>query len=144
MHGLIIAQAAVTLVIVGMILTIQQVHYPLFAKVGVANFAAYEAAHKARITALVMPLMTLELAIASALALFTPAEIPRWSAFAGLALVLAIWFSTFFVQAQKHAILARGWDVHAHASLVASNWIRTSIWISRGALTVWWLFSIGT
>ena len=67
MQALIVANAAVTLMLVGLILTIQVVHYPLFARVGAAGFAAYEAAHSARITVLVMPLMGLEVLLSIAI-----------------------------------------------------------------------------
>jgi len=144
MRTLVIANATATLILVGLILTIQWVHYPLFGKVGAADFAAYEAAHSARITALVLPLMALELALAVGIMIYTPPAIPRWSAVAGLALVAAIWFSTFFLQVPQHGILGRGWNADAHAALVATNWVRTVAWALRGALCVWWLFLIGS
>jgi hypothetical protein len=138
----VIAQVAVTLVLVGLILTVQLVHYPLFARVGAPGFAAYEAEHSSRITWLVLPLMFSELALASWLAFATPPALPRWSAWLGLGLVVLIWLSTFFVQVPQHAILGRGWDARAHAVLVATNWIRTVAWIARGGLGVWWLFAL--
>lgn len=143
MDALVIGHAAVTLMLVGLILTIQIVHYPLFEKVGAAEFPAYEAAHSIRITVLVMPLMVAELALALAIAFHTPPTIPQWSAWAGLALVISIWGSTFFLQVPAHAILGRGWNVAAHARLVATNWLRTVAWVLRGGLGVWWLFAIG-
>lgn len=76
----VIAQVAVTLVLAGLILTVQLVHYPLFAWVGASGFAAYEAEHSRRITWLVLPLMFSELALASWLAFATPPGLPRWSA----------------------------------------------------------------
>lgn len=138
----VIAQVAVTLVLVGLILTVQLVHYPLFARVGAPGFAAYEAEHSARITALVLPLMFSELALASWMAFTTPPGLPRWSAWVGLGLVASIWLSTFCLQVPQHAILGRGWDARAHAALVATNWIRTVAWVARGGLGVWWLFAL--
>jgi hypothetical protein len=143
-EALLVWHAAVTLVLVGLILTIQIVHYPLFAKVGAAEFPAYEAAHSIRITVLVMPLMGIELLLAAVLAFFTPPAIPPWSAWTGLALVVAIWLSTFFLQVPQHAILGRGWDAQAHASLIATNWVRTIAWTLRGGLAVWWVFALVT
>jgi hypothetical protein len=144
MQTLVIGHAVVTWILVGLILTVQCVHYPLFAKVGAAEFAAYEAAHSTRITWLVMPLMCIELAVAAALAYSTPAAIPQWSAYAGLALVISIWLSTFLLQVPQHAILARGWDAQAHAVLVATNWLRTIAWLLRGGVGAWWVFAIVT
>lgn len=142
LQSLVIGHAAVTWVLVGLILTVHFVHYPLFAKVGAAGFAAYEAAHSTRITRLVMPLMCIELAAAMALVFATPAAIPRWSAQVGLALVVAIWTSTLFWQVPQHAVLARGWDARAHATLVATNRVRTIAWLLRGGLGIWWVSAI--
>jgi hypothetical protein len=142
LHTILIAQVAVSLVLVGLILTIQLVHYPLFARVGAEGFAAYEADHARRITWLVLPLMTGELVLAVWLAIAAPPVVPRWSAWLGLALVAAIWISTFFAQVPQHAILARGFDPRAHAALVAGNWLRVACWLARGALGVWWLLRV--
>ena len=49
----LLAHVASSLFMVGMIWTIQVVHYPLFALVGTDQFTAYEAAHSSRITALI-------------------------------------------------------------------------------------------
>ena len=59
----LLAQAATTLPLVGLIWTIQLVHYPLFDGVGAEGFAAYERRHAAAITWLVAPLMLGELAV---------------------------------------------------------------------------------
>jgi hypothetical protein len=137
--SVLIAQVAVTLVLVGLILTVQVVHYPLFAKVGATGFADYQHEHARRIGWLVVPLMTAELALAAALAFAPPAPLPPWSAWLGLALAAGIWLSTFGAQVPQHAVLARGFDARAHAALVRGNWIRTAAWLARGALGVWWL-----
>jgi hypothetical protein len=58
----------------------------------------------------------------------------------GLALIAAIWLSTFFVQVPLHGRLAR--DGHSAAvvdSLVRSNWIRTIAWTARAILAAWML-----
>jgi hypothetical protein len=142
LEAVVIAQVVLTLVLVGLILTIQVVHYPLLAAVGPSHFAAYHAEHARRISLLVVPLMTAELTLAAWLAVETPAFVPRWSAWLGLALAAAIWLSTFLAQIPRHAVLARGFDACAHAALVAGNWIRTAGWIARGALGCWWLLRI--
>lgn len=142
MEALVVAQVALTLALVGLILTVQIVQYPLFAAVGAAGFASYHAAHSRRISLLVVPLMTAELALAAWLAVETPAFVPRWSAWLGLALVAAIWLSTFLAQVPQHAVLARGFEPRAHAALVAGNWIRTASWLARGVLGCWWLLRI--
>ncbi len=136
MNALVLAHAAATLAMVGVILVVQLVHYPLFDHVDVARFAAFEAQHSRRITYIVLPLMGLELVTALALAAARPAWLPAWMAWAGLALVGVIWLSTAVVQVPLHRALASGFDATAHARLVATNWIRTLAWLVRAALVV--------
>lgn len=118
----------------GLIWTMQIIHYPLFARV--ADLGGYET-ENIRITAwLVMPPMAVELVIAAALALRTPQQIPRGEAWAGLALVVAIWLSTFFFQAPRHVLLTHGADAQVISFLIATNWIRTIAWTARGGIAL--------
>jgi len=135
----LLVHAVVTLVLVGLILTIQIVHYPLFAHVGSDRLPAYASIHATRITLLVLPRMAIELAFAAWIGLAPPATVPPWSARLGLALVVTIWLSTFLLQVPQHEVLRRAWDASAHRALVRSNWIRTVAWCSRGALATWWI-----
>ena len=48
-----LANAAVACALTGLIWTIQVVHYPLFARVGEAEWRAYEREHQRRITLVV-------------------------------------------------------------------------------------------
>jgi hypothetical protein len=137
--GLLVANAACAWFLAGLIWTIQLVHYPLFAKVGRDGFAAYESAHSRMITPLVGPVMLAELALAIALVAMRPRAVPAWAAWTLLALVGAVWLSTFAVQVPAHGTLARGFDAEAHARLVATNWIRTAAWTARAAILAWLL-----
>ena len=114
----------------GLIWTIQVVHYPLFAEVGTAQFAAYEQAHQESIVWLVMPLMLAELATAIWLALADPSATRA----VGLALVLTIWCSTALVQVPLHTKLSKAFEPAGHARLVRTNWVRTWAWSVRCAL----------
>ncbi|GHF42619.1 hypothetical protein HNQ07_002099 [Deinococcus metalli] len=136
---LLVLHAAVTWVLVGLILTIQVVHYPLFARVGAAGYAEYQREHVTRITWLVAPLMLAELATGAALALRPPPTVPAASAALGLALIVMIWLSTAAVQAPVHGRLSHGFDAALHTRLVTSNWARTVLWLARGVLVGWWL-----
>jgi hypothetical protein len=137
---LVIFHAAVTWVLLGLILTIQTVHYPLFAQVGDAGWPAYEREHQTRITWLVGPLMLAELLSAGWLAWYPPVGLPVWSLWLGLALALAIWVSTGLVQSPLHGRLSVRFDARLHARLVGSNWLRTLAWGLRGGLCVWWMW----
>ena len=136
---LLIVHAALTWALVGLILTIQVVHYPLFARVGVAGYATYQREHVTRITWLVAPLMGAELGTGAWLALHPPASLPAASAVLGLGLIGLIWLSTALVQSPTHGRLAAGFDPTWHARLVSTNWWRTVAWLARGVLVGWWL-----
>ncbi len=128
-----------TLVMVGVIWTIQVVHYPLFAGVGEDGWGAYQAQHQARITLVVGPTMLVELITAIWLVVDRPAAFPPWAVVLGAALVGLIWASTAFVQVPLHNALGGTFDAESHARLVATNWIRTAAWTVRGGLVLWLL-----
>jgi hypothetical protein len=133
---LLLAHAAVTLAMTGVIWFVQIVHYPLFARAGATGFAAYAAEHGARTTWVVAPLMLLELAAALRIAWSPPAGVGRALALAGLVLALAIWASTAFVQVPRHDALRAGFDADVHRSLVRTNWLRTALWTARAGLAL--------
>ena len=137
MSAAFLIHLGVTLALVGLIWIVQVVHYPLFAGVGAGGWAAYEAAHQARITLVVGPLMVAELATAVWLVLAPPAGVPAWAVLVGAGLVGVIWASTAFVQVPLHSALGGAFDADTHARLVATNWIRTVAWTARGGLVLW-------
>ncbi|GGJ67978.1 hypothetical protein [Deinococcus aquiradiocola] len=140
---LLVTHAALTWALVGLILTIQVVHYPLFARVGTGGYAAYQQEHVTRITWLVAPLMLAELGTGAALVLFRPPALPAVSVWLGLALIVLIWGSTALVQSPTHGQLAAGFDAALHARLVRTNLLRTVLWVARGVLAGWWLLRWG-
>lgn len=140
MGPLVWGHLAVTLVLVGLIWTIQLVHYPLMGMVGAESFPAYHAAHSARITLLVGPLMVAEALSALLLALHPPEGLSGRACWLGLGLVAVIWLSTALVQVPAHETLGRSFDAGVHAWLVRSNWVRTLAWSARGGLWLWWVF----
>ncbi|CAM3218575.1 DUF1772 domain-containing protein [Deinococcus saxicola] len=133
---LLVIHAALTWALVGLILTIQLVHYPLFSRVGAGGYAAYQREHITRITWLVAPLMLAELATEAALVLRPPA--PLSAASAGLGLVILIWVSTAVAQSPVHGRRTTGFDAALHARLVTTNWLRTVLWLLRGSLVGGW------
>lgn len=136
---LLVVHAAITWVLAGLILTIQMVHYPLFARVGESGYAAYQREHVRRITGLVAPLMLAELATGAALLFRPPPLVSSASAALGLALIILIWISTALLQSPAHGRLAHGFDQKEHARLVKTNWARTLLWLGRGLLVGWWV-----
>ncbi|RDI95806.1 hypothetical protein DV704_05915 [Meiothermus sp. QL-1] len=134
---LLLFHLACTWALVGLIWTIQVVHYPLFERVGPEHFPAYEAAHARRITWVVGPLMLFELASGLALLALWPPALPAWAGWMLVLLLGLIWLHTALVAVPLHARLGRGFDPRAHAWLVRSNWLRTLAWSARGLLLLW-------
>jgi hypothetical protein len=140
MVPLLLANAAATLFMVGVIWFVQVVHYPLFARVGLPAFSAYSIRHT-RLTGLVVgPPMLLEAATAVALVVWNPPGISVSLAWTGLLLVAGIWLSTALLQAPRHTALGRGFDPAAHRFLVTSNWLRTVLWSLRGLVVLCLLY----
>lgn len=141
--GLLLVHAAATLALVGLIWTVQLVHYPLMAQVGAAGYPGYQAAHERRITLLVGPLMVVEGATAVWIALVPPPGVDPALAWAGVVLVALIWAVTRAVSVPCHARLRHGFDRRAHERLVRTNWLRTAAWTARGAIALVLLASAG-
>ena len=129
---LLLAHAGVTLVLVGLIWTIQVVHYPLFGYVDRERFASFHAQHARRITWLVGVLMPAEAVLAGLLAVRMPSV---WT-WVGVGLVALLWLATAMLAVPQHAALAEAFDPEAHRRLVRTNWVRTLAWTARGVLAL--------
>ncbi|MFM7052893.1 MAG: hypothetical protein ACKOYN_12310 [Planctomycetota bacterium] len=136
MTAVLLANAASTLFMTGLIWFVQVVHYPLFAQVGAAEFAAYSRAHQSLTTLVVGPAMLVEALTAAWIALARPPAVPAWLAWSGVALVAAIWISTAALQVPSHARLSSGFDASVNGFLVGTNWIRTACWSLRAAVAI--------
>lgn len=136
MKLLLLVHLGATLCLVGLIWTIQVVHYPLMGDVGSDAFGRYHAAHSTAISWLVIPLMLTELGTALLLLRypFDGSTVPAW---VGLVLLGVIWLSTALLQVPQHGVLASGFNAEAHRVLVLSNWVRTFAWSARGVLVLW-------
>ena len=138
MTWLLAAQAAATLVMVGVIWMCQVAHYPLLGDVGSALPQYQE--RNVRLTTRVVGLpMLVELATVIALLVWRPVEIPLWTALLGAALLVVIWAATVLFSVPMHGRLGHGYDPAAHRRLVTTNWIRTLAWSARGVLVLWML-----
>lgn len=133
---LLLAHAACTWFMVGLIWIVQVVHYPLFGMVGREGYRAYQRAHQQRISVVVLPVMFAELALCAWIALSPPAGLAGWMSWTGAGLLALVWLSTFVLQVPQHRRLEDGFDERAHALLVGTNWVRTLAWSLRGVLAL--------
>ena len=137
---MLLLNAIATLFMTGLIWFVQVVHYPLFNRVGIEAFTAYEARHSNLTTLVVIVPMVIELISALILLWQRPNGIVAWQLWLGLGLVGLIWFSTAFLQVPQHSVLAQGFNEQAYQLLLKGNWLRTAAWTLRSLLVVWWLY----
>jgi hypothetical protein len=132
MHTLLAAQLALACYLCGLVWVVQLTIYPLFARIGRAEFTAYHAAYTNRITWAVGPAMLAELALAALMVFRAPASPWAWT---GGGLVALVWLSTACLQVPLHnRLAARGPEPALVARLAATNWLRTAAWTVRAAL----------
>lgn len=133
---LLLAHAAATWFMVGLIWFVQVVHYPLFAAVGAGESPDYARRHQRRTTFVVGPPMLVELAAAVWIAWRLPAGVSPALAWSGLALVAVTWASTHRLQVPEHGRLLAGRDDAVIRRLVRTNWLRTVAWTARGVVAL--------
>ena len=122
---------AATLCMAGIIWFVQIVHYPLLARVGAAEAAAYEKEHRSRTFWVVGPLMLVEGLTLGLLCRQPLEDSEGFLLGSGAALLAMIWLSTAFLQVPCHKKLSQSFDAAVHRRLVRSNWIRTIGWSLR-------------
>lgn len=135
--AVLVASAAATWFMCGVIWFVQLVHYPHFARYARENFREAMLGHQTRTGRVVFGPMLVELLTGVALVALRPDSPLVW---VGLALVGVWGFSTALVQIPLHNRLAEGgFDPAVHRRLVRSNWIRTAAWTARAVLCGWLL-----
>jgi hypothetical protein len=130
--GLLLANAAVACALTGLIWTIQVVHYPLFARVGEAEWVAYEREHQRRVTLVVAPLMlaNVTLAITVVIEAATPLR------GVNLLLAAAVFAATVLVYSPLHGRLAAAHDRATIDRLVTLNRWRTAAWTAQALVAL--------
>jgi hypothetical protein len=127
MSDLLLLHCLSTCALVGLIWTIQLVHYPAKQFIDMKVFAQYEQFHQRQMSFIVIPLMLTELG--SGVLLLSEISSPLF--IAALTALLGIWLSTFLIQVPLHRRLEEGKDEAVITRLVNSNWIRTALWSIR-------------
>jgi hypothetical protein len=119
----------------GVIWMVQLVQYPVFARIGAAEFRAFHAHHCRSIGWVVGPLMVAELLTGLLLAAVgKPAWFWRWM----FGVLVLVWVSTALWQGPLHGRLAReGPRPELLVALVRGNWWRTVAWTARSAGLAW-------
>jgi hypothetical protein len=128
---LVLLELSLNLILLGMIATIQFVHYPLFKYVPESARYEYHQAHMRAISPLVIPLMISELVLIIVLSILKTEAFVLTRLF----LLLIVWASTFLVQVPVHEkITFNSKNAQLINQLVKSNWIRTLAWFFKALL----------
>ena len=133
---LLLIHAIATWFMVGLIWTIQSVHYPLFVLVGGASFRSYESAHTRRMGWLLALPAGVEVVTGAALVLTRPKGVSLELVLIGGAVLAMMWVTTALVHVPLHRRLSSYWSIHDVGQLVRSNWIRTAGWSIRGLIVI--------
>jgi heme exporter protein D len=136
LQAVVVAQLASTLVLVGIIWTVQVVHYPLMARVGRDRFVAYEAAHAPRMAAVVLVPWLLEGVTTAWLLVERPASIGAPLVWSGTVAALIPVLVTVVWSVPAHSRLSTGFDADVHARLVRTNWLRTFGWTAHAIVAI--------
>lgn len=113
---------------------ISVVHYPLFARVGEAEWRGYHDAHRFRTGFVVIGPMGVELAGSALLALDRPAGVSAAAALIGLGLAAGAWLVTFSFSVPDHERLAHGYDAAVGRRLTRVHHLRTVLWGAHAVL----------
>lgn len=119
-----------SLLLAGLIITIQFIHYPLWRYVSKDKLKLFEKSHQKIITPIVSSLMLVE-AITAFYLLKTKEPIFLTNFIA----LLGIWASTFFLQVPMHQKILKGLDLDQSIErLIKTNYIRTFLWVFKAVL----------
>lgn len=119
-----------TLLLAGLILTIQYVHYPLWKYVSKDKLKLFEKTHQKLITPIVGLLMICE-AVTALILLKNPQPV----FLVNIGALMGIWLSTFLFQVPMHQKILKGQETEASIKkLIKTNYIRTFLWIFRASI----------
>lgn len=154
MNWIALSHLASTAALVGLIWTIQMVHYPAFKFVAESNWERFHSFHARSITLIVFPLMLCELIFSLIILAAIYGIQPSWNALhvpsppAIYSIIYAIptaqWLLTLIIFVPIHHRLATANLIHRSAlmrRLVALNWLRTALWTLEFGLLLSWLLS---
>lgn len=128
-----IIEIIITSILVGLIWTIQLVHYPSFAYVGPNEYVSFHSFHVAAITPFVGSLMIFEF-VCFLLSMKYGVYKLFNQGLVVLILLMIIWGTTLFVSVPTHNQLLLGKSDLLITRLVTTNWIRTIAWSLKLAI----------
>lgn len=135
-QALTAVHAAATWWLVGLIWTIQIVHYPSFDSIDKVGYIDFQERHMQAMGRLIGFPWLIEGLCVLALFVFAPDNTTRVIAALGGLLELVVILVTINKSIPAHEALQTGYVASAHHTLVNTNWWRTIAWSLRGALAL--------
>lgn len=135
-HIILLIALIVQIYNLGTIWFCQLAVYPLFARVGVAEYAGYHRFYTTHIMFQVIIPGFLSFVLPVLVWWFLPASVPVWMAVANVALGIAGLLVTVGLEIPRHNKLDHGKDDTLIAELIAYNWPRTASITVSAALTL--------
>ncbi len=131
---LLLAHAAATCFLAGLVWVVQLVVYPSFLRVGpTAAWPDVHAEHSRGITRVVVLPWAVQGVCCAVLLVRRPDGVPLWLALLAAALGLATVLLTALVQVPLHTRLGRAYDERAARRLLRSNRLRVLAWTGAAA-----------
>jgi hypothetical protein len=134
--ALVITHAGATWFLVGLIWTIQLVHYPSFSSIDPSVYGGFQKQHMRRMGQLVgLPWLVEGMCVLALFALAPDNSIRVLATLGGILEIVVIGV-TLRSSIPAHEVLSRGFDEAAHRRLLRSNWWRTGAWTTRGIIAL--------
>lgn len=140
---IVIVHAGATWFLVGLIWTIQLVHYPSFSSIDPEVYRDFQQRHMHRMGQLVGLPWLVEGITVLGVFLLAPDDRVRLLAAVGGVLEIVVIAVTVRSSIPAHNSLSQGFDELAHRRLLRTNWLRTGAWTARGIIALILLTSIG-
>ena len=141
LQWVVTVQLVVTMLMVGMIWTIQLLHYELFPLVGDDAWQTYEKAHVDKIGDILAGPWLIE-GLCVLVLLLAANKRFRILAFVNAFLMLFILIDTTAFSTPAHGVLLDGWDQQTYDELMVVNLIRALLWTAKGAVAIWMMVEI--
>lgn len=135
-NTILIANAASSLFMTGLIWFVQIVHYPLLAQFGSSQSVDVALEHQRRTSWVVGAPMAIEGVTTLILLVNTPEGMSAFLPWTGAVLLAVALGSTVFLSVPLHSRMATSHSDAVGRKLVITNWPRTIAWTSRGALGI--------
>ena len=139
MSVIFLLNLVLSFIAVGLIWTIQLVHYPSMRFIPKERFVEYHNFHSIRISFLAIPLMVTELGTSLILFYQNYNNAIQTIFLINLVIVALIWLSTFLIQVPLHNALSKEKQSEKLSKLICTNWIRTILWTARSILMILFL-----